>query len=156
MSDLHELDAYLVGLLARLETPQRRSLARAVAVELRRRQSARIATQHNPDGTAYEPRKPQLRHKRGRIRRSMFARLRMARYMRIETDANTAAITFAGSALRIATVHQFGLRDRVNKNGLTAKYAARQLLGFDDSDIGRVTEQVLAHLAQSRFEGRLK
>ena len=146
MSGLHTLDAYLAGLLAKLDAPQRRLLARAIAVELRRRQAARIAAQRNPDGSAYAPRKPQLRHKRGGIRRSMFSRLRMARYMRIEADASTAAITFAGTALRIATVHQFGLRDRVNKNGLTAKYPVRELLGFDDADVGRVTDLVLAHL----------
>lgn len=146
MSGLHTLDAYLAGLLAKLDAPQRRLLARAIAVELRRRQAARIAAQRNPDHSSYEPRKPQLRHKRGSIRRSMFSRLRMARYMRIEAGASTAAITFAGTALRIATVHQFGLRDRVNKNGLTAKYPVRELLGFDDADVGRVTDLVLAHL----------
>lgn len=147
MNDAHELDAYLAGLLAKLEAPQRRALARAVAVELRRRQSARIAEQRNPDGTPYEPRKPQLRHKRGSIRRKMFTRLRMARYMRIEADPNTAVLTFAGTALRIATVHHFGLRDRVNKNGLTAKYPPRELLGFNNADLGRVTDLVLQHLA---------
>ncbi len=148
MSDLHALDAYLAGLLAKLDAPQRRLLARAIAVELRRRQAARIATQRNPDGSAYVPRKPQLRHKRGGIRRAMFSRLRMARYMRIETDASTAAITFAGTALRIATVHQFGLRDRVNKNGLAAKYPVRELLGFDDGDVTSVTDLVLHHLVR--------
>ena len=146
MSGLHELDAYLAGLLAKLEAPQRRELARAVAMELRRRQSARIAAQRNADGSPYEPRKPQLRHKRGSIRRSMFARLRMARYMRIEADSNTAVITFASTAMRIATVHQFGLRDRVNKNGLTAMYPARGLLGLDEGDVGRVIDLVLLHL----------
>lgn len=147
MNGFHELEAYLSGLLAKLDAPQRRVLARAVAIELRRRQSARIAAQRNPDGTPYEARKPQLRHKRGSIRRAMFTRLRMARYMRIETDPNTAAITFAGTALRIATVHHFGLRDRVNKNGLTAKYPARELLGLDDGDVGRITDLVLHHLS---------
>ncbi|WP_343621064.1 phage virion morphogenesis protein [Ralstonia sp.] len=142
MSDLHELDAYLVGLLGKLEAPQRRALARAIAVELRRRQSARIAAQRNPDGTAYEPRKPQLRHKRGGIRRSMFTRLRMAKYMRIEASPNAAVITFAGKVRRIASVHHFGLRDRVNKNGMTAKYPARQLLGIDDADRGHIAELV--------------
>lgn len=146
MSDFHELEAYLSGLLSKLDTPQRRVLARAVAVELRRRQSARIAAQRNPDGAPYEARKPQLRHKRGSIRRAMFTRLRMARYMRIETDPNTAVITFAGTALRIATVHHFGLRDRVNKSGLTAKYPVRELLGLDDTDIGRVTDLTLSFL----------
>jgi len=147
VNGFHELEAYLSGLLAKLDAPQRRVLARAVAIELRRRQSARIAAQRNPDGTPYEARKPQLRHKRGSIRRAMFTRLRMARYMRIETDPNSAVISFAGTALRIATVHQFGLRDRVNKNGLTAKYPARELLGLADGDIGRVTDLVLQHVA---------
>ena len=148
MSGLHELDAYLAGLLAKLEAPQRRALARAVAMELRRRQSARIAAQRNPDGSPYEPRKPQLRHKGGSIRRSMFTRLRMSRYMRIETDPHTAVITFAGTALRIATVHQFGLRDRVNKNGLIARYPARELLGLDDGDVRSITDLVLLHVTQ--------
>ena len=145
MSGLHEVDAYLAGLLSKLEAPQRRALARAVAVELRRRQSARIAAQRHPDGTPYEPRKPQLRHKRGGIRRKMFTRLRMARYMRIEADPNTAVVTFASTVLRIATVHHFGLRDRVNKSGLTDRYPARELLGIDASDTERVTELVLSH-----------
>ena len=148
MSDLHELDAYLAGLLSKLEGPQRRALARAIAVELRRRQSARIAAQRNPDGTAYEPRKPQLRHKRGGIRRSMFTRLRMAKYMRIEASPNAAVITFAGKVQRIASVHHFGLRDRVNKNGLTATYPARELLGMGDADIERILDLTLHGLAR--------
>ncbi|MGN7105175.1 phage virion morphogenesis protein [Ralstonia holmesii] len=149
MSGLHALDAYLAGLLAKLDAPQRRLLARAIAVELRRRQAARVATQRNPDGSAYAPRKPQLRHKRGGIRRAMFSRLRMARYFKAQADPNTAVVTFAGTAQRIATVHHFGLRDRVNKNGLTAKYPARQLLGFDDGDIANITDIVLLHLQRS-------
>lgn len=150
MSNLHELDAYLVGLLGKLQAPQRRALARAIAVELRRRQSARIAAQRNPDGTAYEPRKPQLRHKRGGIRRSMFTRLRMAKYMRIEASPNAAVITFAGKVRRIASVHHFGLQDRVNKNGLTAKYAARELLGLDDVDVATIADALLGHIPLGR------
>jgi phage virion morphogenesis protein len=147
VSDLHELDAYLVGLLGKLEAPQRRALARVIAVELRRRQSARIAAQRNPDGTAYEPRKPQLRHKRGSIRRSMFTRLRMAKYMRIEASPHAAVISFSDKVRRIASVHHFGLRDRVNKNGITAKYAARELLGLSESDVCKITECACRHLA---------
>lgn len=146
MSGVHELDAYLTGLLAKLDASQRRVLARAVAVELRRQQSARIAAQRNPDGTAYEPRKPQLRHKRGGIRRAMFTRLRMAKWLKAEADPNAAVVTFADTAQRIAAVHHFGLRDRVNKNGLTAKYAARQLLGLTDLDVFRVINTVFQHM----------
>lgn len=146
MSGLHALDAYLASLLAKLDAPQRRLLARAIAVELRRRQAARIAAQRNPDGSAYAPRKPQLRHKRGGIRRAMFSRLRMARYLKGEADPNTAVVTFAGTTQRIATVHHFGLRDRVNKNGLMAQYPARELLGLDAADVDTITDLVLRHL----------
>lgn len=148
MSGLHALDAYLAGLLAKLDAPQRRLLARAIAVELRRRQAARIAAQRNPDGSPYVPRKPQLRHKGGGIRRAMFSRLRMARYLKAQADPNTAVVTFAGTAQRIATVHHFGLRDRVNKSGLTAKYPARELLGLDDDDVARITDLVLLHVTR--------
>lgn len=147
MRGLHELDAYLAGLLAKLEAPQRRLLARTIAVELRRRQAARIAAQRNPDGSAYAPRKPQLRHKRGSIRRAMFSRLRMAKYMRIEASPDAAVVMFADKVRRIASVHHFGLRDRVNRNGLMAQYPARQLLGLDDGDASRITDLILAHLA---------
>jgi len=146
VSGLHALDAHLANLLAKLDAPQRRLLARAIAVELRRRHAARIAAQRNPDGSAYAPRKPQLRHKRGRIRRTMFSRLRMARYLKAQADPNTAVVTFAGTAQRIATVHHFGLRDRVNKNGLMAQYPARELLGLDAADIDAVTEMVVRHV----------
>ena len=147
MSGFHELDAYLSALLSKLEPGQRRVLARAVAVELRRRQSARIAAQRNPDGTPYEPRKPQLRHKRGEIRRSMFARLRMARFLKSQWDPNSAVETFAHKAQRIAAAHHFGLRDRVNKQGLTVQYPTRKLLGLEREDFDQVVDLVLQHVA---------
>ncbi|MDO3556386.1 phage virion morphogenesis protein [Ralstonia pseudosolanacearum] len=147
MSESRELEAWLAGMLTKLDAPARRVLARAVAAELRRRQAARIAEQRNPDGSPYVPRKPQLRHRAGRIRRAMFVRLRLARHMKTEADANIAVVTFAGNAQRIAKVHHFGLRDRVNKNGLTAKYSARELLGLDEGDVERFTDIVLQHLS---------
>jgi phage virion morphogenesis protein len=55
--------------------------------------------------------------------------------------------TFAGTAQRIATVHHFGLRDRLNKNGLMAQYPARELLGLDAGDVETITDLVLRHLA---------
>ncbi|MGC5887869.1 phage virion morphogenesis protein [Ralstonia pseudosolanacearum] len=143
MSESRELEAWLAGMLTKLDAPARRVLARAVAVELRRRQAARIAEQRNPDDSPYVQRKPQLRHRVGRIRRAMFMRLRLARYIKAEADANAAVVTFVGNAQRIATVHQFGLRDRVNKSGLTAQYPARELLGLDQADIARIMDMVL-------------
>ncbi|MGA3702321.1 phage virion morphogenesis protein [Ralstonia pseudosolanacearum] len=146
MSESRELEAWLAGMLTKLDAPARRTLARAVAVELRRRQVARIAEQRNPDGSPYVPRKPQPRHRVGRIRRAMFMRLGLARYMKGEADANTAVVTFADKARRIAAVHHFGLRDRINRYGLTAQYPVRELLGLDDRDVKRVTDLVFRRL----------
>ncbi|MNN48844.1 Phage virion morphogenesis family protein [compost metagenome] len=120
-----------------------------MASEIRRRQAVRIAEQRNPDGSAYEPRKPQLRLRPGRIRRAMFMRLRTARFMKAQSDESAAVVTFVGNAQRIAAVHQFGLRDRVNKGGLEVKYPQRELLGFADEDVDRIADMVLFHLAGS-------
>ncbi|MGX6568459.1 bacteriophage P2 Tail completion protein GPS [Cupriavidus taiwanensis] len=146
MSDLRALEAWVGALLANLEAPARRALARAVATEMRRRQGARIAEQRNPDGSAYEPRKPQLRLRPGRVRRVMFARLRTTRFLKIAANPDAAVVTFVDRAQRIAAVHQFGLRDRVNRAGLEVTYPQRVLLGFDDADVDRITDLVLAHL----------
>lgn len=53
----------------------------------------------------------------GRIRCAMFTLPWLVRYIKAETDANTAVVTFAGNALRITTVHQFGLRGWVHGSG---------------------------------------
>ncbi|WP_454711099.1 phage virion morphogenesis protein [Cupriavidus nantongensis] len=146
MSDFRTLEAWAGALLSNLEAPARRALARAVAAEMRRRQGARIAEQRNPDGSAFEPRKPQLRLRPGRVRRAMFARLRTTRFLKMEASPDAAVVTFVGRAQRIAAVHQFGLRDRVNRAGLEVTYPQRELLGFDDADVDRITDLVLAHL----------
>ncbi|ASL75473.1 phage virion morphogenesis protein [Ralstonia pseudosolanacearum] len=133
-------------MLTKLDAPARRTLARAVAAELRRRQAARIAEQRNPEGSPYVPRKPQLRHRAGRIRRAMFVRLRLTRYMKTGADANSAVVTFAGNAQRIAAVHHFGLRDRVNKLGLTTQYPVRELLGMSGSEVEFIADLILRHI----------
>lgn len=146
MNSLEDLTAWAGALLHKLDVGERRALLRAVGTELRRRQAARIAEQRNPDGSAYEPRKPRLRQHTGRVRRTMFMHLRTTRFMKAQSDPNSAVVTFVGNAERIAAVHQFGLRDRVNKGGLEVKYAQRELLGFADADIDRLVDMVLLHL----------
>lgn len=148
MSDIDALQTWLGGFLLNMEAPARRALAHAVAIELRRRQGARIASQINPDGSAYEPRKPQIRKRPGRVKRAMFMRLRTASFLKAQSSPNAAVVTFIGRAERIAAVHQFGLRDRVNKAGLEVTYPKRELLGFEDGDIDRIADLVLSHLAR--------
>jgi len=145
VNSLEDLTAWAAALLHKLDAGERRTLLRAVANELRRRQTVRIAEQRNPDGSAYQPRKPRLRQRAGRVRRAMFMRLRTSRFMKAQSDPNSAVVSFIGRAERIAAVHQFGLRDRVSKGGLEVKYAQRQLLGFTDGDVEAITTLVLAN-----------
>ena len=150
MSDLAPLDAYCSALLISLQPAARRQLARQIATAMRASQSKRIAAQLNPDGSAFAPRKPQkLRNKKGSIRRTMFAKLRTAKYLKTEASPNAAVISFAGQVQRIAQVHQFGLRDKVNRRrNLEADCPARELLGITRTDVSLVENLVIAHLAR--------
>lgn len=146
MNSLEDLTAWASALLHKLDAGERRTLLRAVASELRRRQTVRIAEQRNPDGSAYEPRKPRLRQQAGRVRRAMFMRLRTSRFMKAQSDPNSALVSFIGRAERIAAIHQFGLRDRVNKGGLEVQYAKRELLGISNADLKILGDLVFGHV----------
>jgi phage virion morphogenesis protein len=147
--ELDAFDARVAGLLASVGPGGRRSLARVIAADLVKSQTRRIAAQQNPDGTPYEPRKPQprLRRRKGGLRRAMFTRLRTARWMKREATPAAAVVTFAAGVQRLARVHQFGLRDRVNRTSLEVQYPARQLLGLTDAEIEAAGDAVIAHLA---------
>lgn len=150
---LEAFDARVAGLLSALEPAARRDLARRIARDLRASQVQRIAAQQNPDGTAYAPRKPQLklRHQRGGLRRrAMFAKLRTAKWLKAESTPASAVITFAGQVQRIANVHQHGLRDRVSRRGPEVDYPARALLGLTDPEIDAISSAVIDHLAGAR------
>lgn len=142
-----DLAPHLQGLLAALGPTERRTLARTIAADLRSRQQRRIAAQLNPDGTPYAPKKPRLRAKAGRIRRSLFARLRTTRYLRIEATAEAAVIAIAGRAARIARVHQYGLNDRVGKGGPDYRYPERRILGIADADRDAISDLIIDHIA---------
>jgi phage virion morphogenesis protein len=151
MNELHALESWAGALLAKLQPPARRAVLRDIARELRRSQRARIAQQRNPDGSAYTPRKVRttttLRSKRSRIKRAaMFTKLRTARYLREESNANEAVIGFTGRVARIARVHQFGERERVALRGPEYQYPARTLLGFTPTDRQMIRDKLLAHL----------
>lgn len=149
MSDLAPLDAYCSALISKLEPGARRRLARDLAASLRASQAKRIAAQLNPDGSAYAPRKPILRRNKGKIRRTMFAKLRTAKYLKVEASPERAVVTFAAEVQRIARVHQYGLRDKVRRgHGPEVAYPMRELLGITANEVMAVEETVLAHLAR--------
>lgn len=142
MDNLHKVDEWLAALLANLDPAARQRMMREVAQELRRNQQNNIRLQRNPDGTSYEPRKVTARTKKGRIKRQMFSKLRTAKYLKTAASADSVSVQFAGKVQRIARVHHYGLRDRVNKKGAMVKYKKRQLLGIN-SDVKTLTQDLL-------------
>lgn len=148
MSELDPVESFASSLVAALEPAARKALARDLATKLRASQSKRIAAQQNPDGSAYAPRKPQLRHQKGKVRRTMFAKLRTAKYLKADSSPDAAIVSFTRDVERIARAHQFGLRDRVNrKTGKMADYPERRLLGLTAADEALIADAVTAHIA---------
>jgi phage virion morphogenesis protein len=150
--DLTQLELWAAPLLAKLAPAQRRTLARTIALELRRSQQRRIAAQRAPDGTPYPARKRRaeaLREKRGAIRRrnsAMFVKLRTARWLKASVTSEGAEVGFFGRVARLARVHQEGGIDRVMPGGPMAKYPARLLLGFSEIDREIIRARLLEHL----------
>lgn len=150
--DLQQLETWAAPLLAKLQRPARRQLARTIGVELRRAQAKRIASQTAPDGTPYPARKRRaepLRSKRGSIRRrqqAMFPKLRAARWLKIRTTDDGVEVGFFGRVARLARVHQEGLRDRVAPGGPQVQYARRALIGFSAADRDLARDLLLDHL----------
>lgn len=147
MADLKQLSSFADGLLANLTSSARSKLARQIAKTLQKSQQQRIADQLNPDGSSFTPRKPQLRGKNGRVRRSLFAKMRTPRYLKTQASSSSAGVVFIGQVQRIAQVHQFGLRDRVRPGGAEVQYPTRELLGFSDEDLSRIEDQILDQLS---------
>jgi len=147
--DLQELADWAGPLLARLDAKERRALARSLARELRRGQRERIKAQRNPDGSEFAPRQPQKwRARQGGIRRrAMFGKLATAKWLKATAQDDTAVVGFFGNVARIAKTHQYGLRDRVDRNGPTIEYPQRELLGFTEADRTRIRDALIEHLA---------
>ena len=144
MADLEALETWLSPLLQKLDGRGRAQLARKAAQQLRRSQQQRIRAQVNPDGSPFEARKPRdLRGKKGRIKRRMFEKLKMARYLKAKGTPQQAVIGFAGRVSRIARVHQYGLKDRAERGSPQVRYARREMLGFTEHDLVLVRDCVL-------------
>lgn len=132
MDELQQVDAWLTALLANLGPAERKRMLRELAQQLRRTLQNNIRLQRNPDGTGYEPRRVTARTKKGRIKRQMFAKLCTTKYLKTAATADSASVQFGGQVQRIARVHHYGLRDRVNRKGPEVRYAERRLLGVND------------------------
>lgn len=147
MNELQPLLDRLQGILGAMAPASRRELARQIATQLRASQAQRIKANQGPDGQAYEPRKPQptrLRQRRGQLRQQMFQKLTRLQWLKRRATADNATVEFVGQANRIARVSQYGLRDRVNKQGGMAQYPKRELLGLTQADIDVVEGLMLS------------
>ncbi|MGM0535552.1 MAG: phage virion morphogenesis protein [Pseudomonadota bacterium] len=148
--DLDALEDWAAPLLERLQPAERRKLARDIARELRKRQAARIKRQENPDGSPFAPRKPQAREQAGAIRRgAMFTKIRQAKYLKGRGLSDVATIGFTGRVARIARVHQYGLRDHVDRDGPWHDYPERELIGYSDADRAVIRDMILDRLGSA-------
>jgi phage virion morphogenesis protein len=123
-------------------------MLREVARDVRKIQQANITAQRAPDGTAWEPKRIPARTKKGRIRRKMFTKLKTAKYLKAQASANQAEVSFTGQVQRLARVHHYGLRDKVNRRGTEVKYAERPLLGVNSDVENSVKDSLLRWLSE--------
>jgi len=145
--DIDALADWVAPILQKMEPAERRKLMKDISRDLRRENQRRMKEQQGPDGKAWAPRKPRLRE-RGRIRKkAMFSKLRTAKYLKIRTTPDNAGLSFVGPAGRIAAIHHYGLRAKVDKDGPAYKYPSRKLLGFAKSDLEIITDKVLEHVS---------
>ncbi len=147
MTDLAAVEQLAGALLRSVAPPARRKILTAIARDIRRSQSDRIAAQKAPDGSAFAPRRPKPKRK-GKLRqRRMFAKIRLTKHLRAQASADEATIGFSGPASRIARIHQFGLDDAPASGMRKVRYARRVLLGFTDAELERALDMVLGAVA---------
>lgn len=144
MNDFSVLSQRLENALYVMTGQQRAALARQIAAKIRASNAERIKSNIQPDGSPMERRSQK---KQGAIRkRAMFQKLHRIQYLRAQGNADGATVWFTGFADRIARVSQYGLRDRVNRNGLMAQYPKREILGISAQDENDIQELVTQYL----------
>ncbi len=146
--DLSRLTSWADGLLASMEPAARRQLAGEMARTLRTSQALRIRANRQPDGSPMSPRKPQptLKKNRGRLRRKMFFKISNPSWLKARANEHQAVVEFVGTANRLATIHQYGLKDRIK--GREISYPARELLGITEQERDQLETTLLAHLTK--------
>jgi len=146
--ELSRLTSWADGLLASMEPAARRQLAGEMARTLRTSQALRIRANVQPDGSPMAPRKPQptLKKNRGRLRRKMFFKISNPSWLKARANEHQAVVEFVGTANRLATIHQYGLKDRIK--GREISYPARELLGITEQERDQLETTLLAHLTK--------
>lgn len=146
-NDLEQINRLFDGLIQKLTPSARRQLARDIARNLRGSQAKRIKQNNAPDGTPYEPRKPQPQQRKGAIkRRLMFQKIVRARWLKASASSDTAAVSFAGFSAQVAREHHYGLRSRLSKYQ-NIQMPKRELLGITEKEQQAVEDIIIKHLA---------
>lgn len=147
--DLNRLVSWADALLTSMTPAARRQLMGDMARNLRASQSKRIRANIQPDGSPMTPRKPlkKLAKKRGTTRRKMFQHLVSPRWLKATSTEYQAVVEFVGSANRLATIHQYGLKDRIK--GREISYPARELLGLETKELEKMEEILLEFMLPS-------
>ncbi|WP_287806163.1 phage virion morphogenesis protein [Diaphorobacter sp.] len=154
MAEFTALEAWAEGMLRKLQPAQQRRLLVDVARRLRTANAQRMRAQQDPEGQAWEPRKPPgpaLRSRREQLRQQaqqrqpMFAKLRQQKHLKAHAAGAAAVVEFASRAQRIARVHHFGEEDAVNPGGPRVRYPARELLGISEDDANALRDVLVDH-----------
>jgi phage virion morphogenesis protein len=145
--ELSRLTSWADGLLASMEPAASRQLAADMARKLRDSQASRIRTNIQPDGSPMTQRKPQpkLKKGRGRLRKKMFFKISSKTWLKANATPSQAVVEFVGTARRLATIHHYGLKDRIK--GREIRYPTRELLGITEQEFDQLETTLLAHLS---------
>ena len=150
MDEYFKLEKWMQAGIEALSPASRRILLHRISIDVRKYNQVNITKQQNPDGTRWEARK-RTQAKSGQIKNKikMMMGLRQARRMRINVNADGAAIGFTGRNAQIASVHHTGSIGYVSKEGPKVKYPVRQLLGFSPEMLDIIEDRVIDHLIGS-------
>ena len=148
MSDFARLPQYTNEILQKMSPGERAKISRTIGREIRNSQKQRITSQQNTDGSSYAPRKKRLRDRmKGKVRNKMFSKIKSLTYLKVMSNADSIDIGFAGRIARIARVHQYGLRDRADKNAPSLQYANLLLLVLTEKEMTKIASLLEKHIS---------
>ncbi len=80
----------------------------------------------------------------------MFKKITQARHMKLRRQKDGIELGFSGNTAYIATIHQYGLRARVERHKEhKVQYAKRELLGLTEQDKEMIEAFVINALSEN-------
>gem|GEM_PF-5335179 len=137
-NDLQALSDWSVQVLEALSPLRRRALLQKMLMELRKENLSRMRKNIDPNGEPWEARK---RSGRGRKPKKMMRGLARRNRLSISTNSDGGSLGFGNNI--IASIHHYGLLDKLAGHSESIKYPERHLLGVSDDDAQRLIEMLL-------------